>query len=683
MSSRVTYGKRGKRLSNRLQPSVEFSPQKQNNLADRTLTTSSDTLDSDGAPLTSPFNSPTKAVQGKEVTPDADDNDASFDYGVFDLEDEPNKSNMVKKIKRTRTKKISKPKVKEQTTISESPKGSLNSFFVEAQSKPSWSPSKSASPERRVEVINTQQKTPSSSFSKTLGKLQLESAKIRKSPKRPVTVQQEQGSVDAWDFLSDISEDHPKKKTMIFKENDENLHDNQSESESNHITEQNHLISFFGGKEQESIEDEEPPSTPVPTREPSVNPELAASPRVSKLSRSYGAQRSFLIDRENHEREVQHDGEDEHDITLTSEHDQDTGDRLKNISNLRAQGENAQFLDELNFIVEGIESTSSTSSLLELALKLFDEEFAIPLKNHGLPPLQNYIKRENNLQIFLFGFIACKVSEGGNGRLDFDDNMEELVVSLLNASDTVDAKQESRATKSMFSELKENFDQDYKPSFFGLTLLIQNGLYMNQKIFEATFKLFKKLVSDQPFDIKMINMVLLLFESFLSSTEEIHTYFKEIVSLLIDIDIKDETCYLAILKVLIVLSVKKFPPVFNVKLLNRSIDNSIKNANTSVGLLELGLLINLVENEECCEVAFQPGKLKRLHYKLENDSKDYYSLLIGIMSTKDPEKIKSIFNSLDLKDIASHLKNFDSKGNKLISLQVEEYLSKMHKLNVF
>lgn len=685
MSSRITYGKKGRRLGTgaaRLQPAVEFSPKKENNITDRPLTTSSSTQESDNAPLTSPFNSPTKRAPRKEITPDVEDQ--GFDFGVFDLEEDDVKPAMPKKVNRTRTKlKKVESKNESTDTIPRSPSASLGSFFVESSAKPTWSPSKSTSASPKKDNI-TLQKSPTLSSPKKINNSKLEPKKVvKKSPKRPLKLQDTETAGDVWDLLSDIPQERPKKKTMVFKEKDVEMTD-LSTTNSNTESQENELISFFNTQQTDTQPDDEP-NTPAP-EETQLLRESTASPRISRTLKTYGLQRSFLLEKQNQDAQDQLGAQEEHDITLTSEQDQDNAEGLKTISNLRAQGENAQFLDELNFIVEGIETPSSTtSSLLELALRLFDNEFLNLLKHHGLPTFHQDIDADKLLQVFVFGFIACKVLEGGNGKIMFDDQLVHIVKTLLSCNNEVEPIKESRATKAIFKEFKDKLGGIYTPAFLGLTLLIQNNLFVNTEIFETLIELFMNLNSKDDQDIKMINMILLLFESFLGSTQAVDDNFKKIVPVLLELNIKDQNCRIALLKVLIVLSVKKFEPVFSEVLVDRSIEGSIQNSNTSVGLLELGLLINLVEKDACCKRALNNANLKRLYRlqsKLQGESKDYYALLIGIMLTKFPHELKNTFHKDDITEIASHLQNFNSKGNTLISLQVEEIVSKMHKLKI-
>lgn len=663
-----------------LQPSVEFSPKKQNKLADTQLTISSDTLESDNAPLTSPLSTPKRASSAEE-TALGDETDA-FDYGVFDLKEDELKPAMPKKINKTRTtltKCRAYGKEASNDTSARYPSHSLNSFFVESSTKPSWSPSKSNSASPKKENITISQKSPGYELKYNS---QPEPGDLgKRTPKRRLKVQEMEGSGDVWDLLSDIPDQQPKKKTMILKEKDTeaNRRDEQT------ISEENDLSSFFHREEAESQAPDGELSTPVPPSQECFK-ESTASPRISKNSKTYGLQRSFLLERQDNDEDQEKELFEENDITLTSEQDHENTESLKTITNLRAQGENAQFLDELNFILEGIESVSTSSSLLELALKLFDNEFLDSLKHYGLPPIQKLIDTNNSLQVFVLGFIICKITEGGDGKLSFDDNLVNVVINLLSSKGDVEIIKESRATKSIFKEFKERLDRDYTPAFLGLTLLIQNGLFINDGIFETCCELLKDLKSKKPHDhVTMINMILLLFESFLSSSPVVPSQFKSVVPELVKLNVKDDNCHIAILKVLIVLSVKKLDTVFSERLVDKSIESCLRKPNTSVGLLELGLLINLVEKDNCCKQALVPTNLKKLlnlQNKLEGESRDYFALLIGILLTKNPIELQKAFEKDGLKEIASLLKNFNSKGNKLLSLQVEEIMSKVHELKI-
>lgn len=685
MSSRLTYGKRGKKTGLKLQPSVEFSPQKQNDLAHEARPNSSDTLESDNAPKTSPFQSPIKKKIPSEATPSVSREDDAFDFGVFDLQEDEVIISKPKRINRTR-KLLAKEKPK--TDIPKSPASSLSSFFVESNVKPTWSPSRTNSPTKQSNNSNSEETPVMSSFSKTLNKLQSESAQnIRKSPKRPIKVRDTNDISDAWELLSDLPEQQaPKKKTMVFKQKDPEDSDTTLQ-ETKTTSQDDDLISYLKTEQVETrLDNSTSEITPVPESPiQKIISESSTSPRKARNMRTYGVQRTFRLERENEEGFENNDVGDEGNATLTSEVDTTATEGLKTITNLRAQGENAQFLDELNFLIEGIESSSTTVSLLELALKLFDEPFLNLLKNHGLPQIQKYIDINNKLQAYIVGFIACTVAENGDYRIEFDDKWIQLVVNLLSDENEIDVSNESKAVKAIFRELKSKLQKDYSSRFLGLTLLIQNNLFVNKEIFDSLIQLFKEVCSLTSPDVKVINMIMLLFESFLGSTTEVDVKFNEIVSILTFLKFDDMNCNIAVLKVLIVLSVKKSKYVFTDELVDKSIESSIKHANTSLGLLDLGLLINLVEDDNCCEKALDErniARLYRLQKKLKNESKDYYSLLIGILFTKQPSKMETIFKKTEMKQIASQLRNLNSKGNNLISLQVEEILSKLHKLKI-
>ncbi|CCH42435.1 hypothetical protein BN7_1980 [Wickerhamomyces ciferrii] len=693
MSLRNVYGRSSRRHgSARLQSAVEFSPTKKNNLGSQTGSPSpSDSLESENIPLTSPLGSPKVLKSNGKLAKEDED----FDYGVFDLQEDDYSVPPPKKINKARTKPIKSLKKhggiernsRPNSQREETPGSQLSNFFVESSVKPSWSPSRSV-------TSSPVAKDKSSKRGNSMVKTELTYIKRElKSPKKPVKVAApvptgETNANDTWDFLSELGEDEgPKKKTMKLdlegREQSESLESKSSEyslPENN-----NRILESLSFEQQETQrdtqEDNEQILPALDTQNSTSSSQSTNSMKLHKSIRGYGLQRSFLLDSQNGHKDD--DLDEEQDITITSEFDPDKSQGLHSVNNLRAQGENAQYIDELNFIMEGIDSKTSTSSLIELAIRLFDNSFAQFVKNHGLNNLHDFIDLDNQLQLLIFGFIVCKITEDGNGKVQFDSKLVKVVNKLLENPSNIDLRRETRITRSAFEDLKTRWTNDYSSRFFALTLLIQNNLFINDELLPNIINTFQDLSNDSSKNYKMINMTLILLERYLSLQDEVDEIFSDLIDNLFYLNDHNNHCKVPSLKLLIVLSAKNFQPVFKKDLVNKSISSCAENHNTPVGLLELGLLINLAEEEVCALKLIDRWNIKKL-YKLynqvEDEHKHYYSLLVGILITKFPIQMKKVFDEDEIIDLKHQLEAFLDKGNKLINLQVQEILSKLNEI---
>jgi hypothetical protein len=642
------YGRNSK-STRKLQPPVELSPEKYED-----STRIEQGLDEK---LSSP--SIRRSPRIRALRESKDDN-------MFDLPSE-DLSSLIESMKRSGEES---KELKRKPTVDRSPK--LNKFFVESQDKPIWSPKLSPkkvqkpdsdthrvlkpriSPLTRKLLASTDRNSPSSSPK-------------GQSTSKSSSKTSDMVSSDSWDFLNDIAE-KPKPNTTL-KISLRSPRKGQSD-------ERKDLVQFFETQLEDHMstqKDDSKDYTPDITTSSSSLPE---SPKVSRSKRTYGLQRSYLLEKPSQQEkdEIESYGAEDssNDTDASDEADKSTAD-IKNITDLRAQGSSAQFTDELNFILEGIHTTSSLSGFLELGIKLMEPEFVKFLKSHEDLGLWKYVNDQDPSMCFVLGFIMCTIAEASPISLA---QVSPILVTLLKNHDP-EPKKASKMTRALFKEWYEQLEKRYTPQFLAISLMFTNDLFITNELFSICIDVMNWLKLVDPMDLKVYDMLLILFEKYLNSTDIVHPSFQHILKHTMKLDQLPSQTMILSLKLLIVLAVKKYPQVYHPALVTQAINTALSTKDPEIQLLSFGLLINLVEDDICLKKCLtHTSKLQELYTIAYSSSISYFSLLIGVIYLKD-KSITDQFHRQELNSIILELEKFD-KSNKVINQQIEAILTVMN-----
>ncbi|KAH3675061.1 hypothetical protein WICMUC_002893 [Wickerhamomyces mucosus] len=581
-----------------------------------------------------------------------------------------------------------------------------NKLFIESKSKPKWSPSVSPSRSspctpKSIKRIATLEASPSSpsrrkaiqtlAHKKRLPKPILDSnvgwdlldqidGKSIKTPNKL-----EIGN-EAWELLDNIYENSEvnklSRKKLLFNYKDKQLDEEFELMNNDH----NNLFELLNSQPDEKYntnggaEDDNIGEIDRKTQKATQDAEID-SYRVNRTNRTYGLQRSYRSERGSSDKNENRDDYENLIITEERNHGHSQSD-VKTMNNLKAQGESAQFLDELNFILEGIESEPSLSNLLELALKMFDDQFLKSLKNYGMPPLHKFIKMEDRWQCHILGFIYTRISEEENYNLEFSDiEMLQLVQTLMTTDKLRYDSVNSKRIKCILKDFQNRLKNDYSSLFFGASILFQNEFFINDQLLQFSVKAIDSLDFRDEADTKILNMLLIIYEKYLAGFKVVPKSFEKIIPTLINLKVEYDISVTLLLKVFISLAVKKSHYIFDARLVTYSINHLLSSSNEDTQILSSGLLINLVEDTKCfAEIGKSLSDIHRIYSNVQGASSGYYAFLLATIYLEDPTLVEKEFDETELQHIKLELMKFDVKGNKLVKLQIEDILTKINDL---
>lgn len=223
-------------------------------------------------------------------------------------------------------------------------------------------------------------------------------------------------------------------------------------------------IESFSSTEQESSKDSK--NIPSMTSTDSLITNSVSSPisftksesLASSLSvkRTYSAVRSYLSDDTHKHSSLENldfheeDDEDEHDSSKTAEDD----GNIRSVNELRAMGGQSHFMDEVQYLLDGLKQpkSSTRASLLELAEKVTKADFIRGFKSTSFPQtlFEYFANNQDNiddLSRFLFAFIVYKLLEDGTGLApNVIDSVLDNLDGMLN--DTLEISRPSVLRKS-------------------------------------------------------------------------------------------------------------------------------------------------------------------------------------------------------------------------------------------
>ncbi|CDR37671.1 CYFA0S01e14620g1_1 [Cyberlindnera fabianii] len=546
----------------------------------------------------------------------------------------------------------------------------LSSFFVESKSKPSWSPtstpkSKTTSPVYISKPSHQNQEIHSSKITKLTDRLQQLS-----SPKPS-----HQEALKTWDLLENLDDDTVKPRTTLRKKITLRSPKKEKEPEDRRA-----ILRFFESDTFKPQEEKSPSPSPVIQDESSEKPIIRSQRLMNRTSRTYGNQRSYLADGEmstKPDNETTSHSFHGQNTTINNEDTQED-DNLTSITHLRAQGSYAQFLDELNFILGGIESYPSLSSFLELAMRLLDDEFLGFVKNRGLPVMPIDLKLIDEPTIsFVVGFIWCKVADSTG----IDEQRKKVIKTLLSSTTELSIPRGSKNLQVLYREFQKSLKDEYNPVFVGITLLVQNGLYLDEELLPILSDVIIDFNTGTQIGVQQLNMVLMLLEAYLSKLDAAPVEFEKVYSFLSKHRTADSRTDMLKLKLYIVLAIKKFERVFDPLLISRSLKAALSSSNSELQLLHIGLMISLVENQSCLASLKKIENIKRLHQlymEVSEESIPYFSLLLGMLYAESPLQVRKHFHSTEIERVVLELHRLE-KGDTVISDQVRSILADIEK----
>lgn len=397
------------------------------------------------------------------------------------------------------------------------------------------------------------------------------------------------------------------------------------------VNRENHrqLEEFYRDMEKEDA------STPVPS--------IPASPRLIRSKKNYGMQRSLLM-----EREEQHETQHHEELEAQPKTSEDNDNQVKSFTDLWAQGSNAQYSDDLIFLLEGINEKLSLAGLLDLALKLMERPFLKYTKAHG--GVDFVLDSDDPSISYVYGYIVLV--------LDLRVDVKAIVKTLLTKK--VEPKA-SKLTNSLFQEWREKVGS-MSPSHLAVSLLVKD-MTVDDELLALCVELMGGYEDD---------LLLVLFEHYLNTLDFAPMLFGKVVNQLL----KDQsvTDNVLALKLLIVLGMKK-EYIYHPQLTERAIRSASKSDN-EIQVLCIGLLIKLVEDGDCMQTCCSHmDELQLLYSKVGDESIGYFSLLIGTIHTNFPNVVRSAFHRKELEGITLELHKLKAQG--AMRQQVEDVLQSM------
>ncbi|CEP23895.1 unnamed protein product [Cyberlindnera jadinii] len=561
----------------------------------------------------------------------------------------------VSSVEHSPTRRTPERRLMDRNSQLSTPSPKLNRLFVESQLKPRWSPSLSPQTNRSHEL-----RTSSSTTSPITQKLLALSTDGDCNER----VKSDSGVADEWDFLDVVDEAKAKRTTLKLSLTPSREHAGDECKEIIKVFEHqmqasnDHDTKGYGAKEEISN---------LVTESPNSH----GSPRINRSKRTYGAHRSFLVRKTKSQSEGDESPvEEDH---MPSSEPEDAGNNstcdLKNLADLRAQGSNAQFVDELSFIMDGIKENPTVSSFLELAMKLSDEQFVEFLKATGNLSLWQYTNADDCTMCYIFAYITSQT-----GQLDDYDplKVENIILTLLRCAE-VRPLRASKLVRTLFDEWDSHLEVKHSTSYYALSVILENGLSTSKQLVDGIIALMDRIELID--DTESFEMALIIYEKYLSEKDEVEPEFEKVVNVLLKPQLASERTKILCLKVLILMSIKKFDKVYRSELVIRSIDEAISTDDMEVQLLSIGLLINLVEDPGCLDFCSEhTHQLHTLFPKCHVECFGYYSLLIGSIYSKNRQCIESQFDRKEIDRVILELQRFD-KSNKLLNKQIESILN--------
>ncbi|KAG5357036.1 hypothetical protein CKK34_6422 [Yarrowia sp. E02] len=229
-----------------------------------------------------------------------------------------------------------------------------------------------------------------------------------------------------------------KKKTKEKKKVSEA--DNQDESQEKPTT----IASFGSSFESSQGSQEQPVRAPI---------------TITTNRRTYGANRSYLADSPTKTESIydsimsESSGESEHEEL-----------HIKSVHELRETGGNARFMDEMEYLAEGLEDEGSSrrTTLLEICKKARDPDFIRKLKTtdyadkilHVLPQ----VAETDPVASFLVLFIAQKIfGDNGANVLDTVINDPKFLDSVFLCLDNTDSILRDKKSSKVFQKVLKDF----------------------------------------------------------------------------------------------------------------------------------------------------------------------------------------------------------------------------------
>lgn len=228
-----------------------------------------------------------------------------------------------------------------------------------------------------------------------------------------------------------------KKKKEKFKAVDNK--DHHTESQDNHTS-----SSSFGASFEATPGSQEPVRAPL---------------SVTTNRRTYGANRSYLADSPTKKESIY-----DSIVSESSEESEQEELNIKSVHELRETGGNARFMDEMEYLAEGLEDEGSSrrTTLLEICKKAKDPDFIRKLKTtdyadkilHVLPQ----VVETDRVASFLVLFIAQKIFEdNGANVLDTVINDPKFMDSIFLCLDNTDSILRDRKSSKVFQKVLKDF----------------------------------------------------------------------------------------------------------------------------------------------------------------------------------------------------------------------------------
>lgn len=388
---------------------------------------------------------------------------------------------------------------------------------------------------------------------------------------------------------------------------------------------------------------------------------------------------------------------------------------ITSISNLKAQGTQTKYQDDLNFHLENLKPYSKSNlnnkclDLIEFAIRLIEDlPFLKFVKSYALQDVIGSCKRllnsegsdlEDEYLCYVIGFVFVTLCDGRvDGTtvepvLEFtpeDGGFLMLIERLINMGNSVQFSKGKNSKKTKpnkeiigaFISFQKKLDYIYEPSFLGISLLCLNGLFLNEGLLRLSLKVLKSLKVQKDMHLRTINLLLILYENYLMKLEgdQLSCFDGTTIAILLNIfsgkqgDIK--TTKILIFKFLILLTLKQHHVMFTSSITS-TILNSIDSEPTcsELQILQFGLLLNLIDSKECLKQIFDSLNQICLFYsKITEESLPYYALLIGTLYSHRNEDVRKVFDETELYGIKLILVRFDCGGLKAMKGKVAEIL---------
>lgn len=350
-------------------------------------------------------------------------------------------------------------------------------------------------------------------------------------------------------------------------------------------------------------------------------------PVIKRTRKTYGKQYSYLTVQAEEDHQVVELQPETTNESQTETLEEKLTHKRNNLTSLKMHGEFTQFKDELEFLLEGIETSSNKLvTLIELANGLFRREFLSNIKRVQLPKIYKMIDLDDLRQVYLTGFIYYQIGSWGCD-IEFDFDLEN-VVKLLFAADI-----QNEGDKK-FSDLRQRIG--VHAAFLGASLLLQIGPVINEGLIIASLPTLDRLVADlsgSSDNIRTLEMLLILYERFVD-VQQINALY-HIINRLCGVLVEDENCLKCLLKLFIKLSLKNYK--INSKLIaSAGLLDCFET--TDICLLKLSLLTTLNKDEHWCEEMARNADLLIAKFDaLPADSIQfqYYSILVGTLLLRD------------------------------------------------